>query len=214
MLAEKGSLHAKNCTRMYVQGGKGPKVGGLALGVLSRLLTVLRLLYTADAADYRVAVQRWFRRSHDRGPRRRGRRWFPLSCFFFFRAWLRAVEWPKNFCVHCWEACTQHRCCRRLEADEEDEVSGWASQLCLWSLNPATAFRSITQQVRSVILTSGTLSPLDSFASEVCTGCGCPAFPGFLVCFDATLPYKGNPSPLCAWRSWAPSSGRGSRRRT
>jgi hypothetical protein len=59
---------------MRAQGGKGPKVGGLALGVLSRLLTVLRLLYTADAADYRVAVQRWFRRSNDRGPRRRGRR--------------------------------------------------------------------------------------------------------------------------------------------
>lgn len=59
---------------MHAQGKEGPKVGGLALGVLSRLLTVLRLLYASDAGDYRVAVQRWFRRSNERGPRRRGRR--------------------------------------------------------------------------------------------------------------------------------------------
>lgn len=55
-------------------------------------------------------------------------------------------------------------------AEDEDEVSGWVSQLCLWSLNPATAFRSISEQVRSVILTSGTLSPLESFASEARPG--------------------------------------------
>jgi hypothetical protein len=104
-------------------------------------------------------------------------------------------------------------CCCRLEADEEDEVSGWASQLCLWSLNPATAFRSISQQVRSVILTSGTLSPLDSFASEVCNGC-------FRADYQAAPTVFFGPASAikalseCAWRSWAPSSGRASRRRT
>ena len=74
-----------------MQGGrKAPRAGGLALGVLSRLLTVLRLLYMADAADYRVAIQRWFRRSSDRGaPRRRGRR-----CSF----WGFRVE---HFCGFC-----------------------------------------------------------------------------------------------------------------
>ena len=39
--------------------------------------------------------------------------------------------------------------------------------MCLWSLNPAVAFRSVSESVRSVILASGTLSPLGSFASEV-----------------------------------------------
>ena len=52
-------------------------------------------------------------------------------------------------------------------AQEEDESSGWQVQLCLWSLNPAVAFRSVSEAVRSVILASGTLSPLGSFASEV-----------------------------------------------
>ncbi len=54
---------------------------------------------------------------------------------------------------------------------EEDESSGWVCQLCLWSLNPAVAFQLISQQARSIILTSGTLSPLDSFASEVRSPC-------------------------------------------
>ena len=49
----------------------------------------------------------------------------------------------------------------------DDETSGWVVQLCLWSLNPAVAFRSVSESVRSVILASGTLSPLGSFASEV-----------------------------------------------
>ena len=45
--------------------------------------------------------------------------------------------------------------------------SGWAVQLCLWSLNPAVAFKELTDKARCVILTSGTLAPTDSFASEV-----------------------------------------------
>ena len=55
----------------------------------------------------------------------------------------------------------------RRHADEDDESSGWVVQMCLWSLNPAVAFRSVSDAVRSVILASGTLSPLGSFATEV-----------------------------------------------
>ena len=40
-------------------------------------------------------------------------------------------------------------------------------QMCLWCLNPAVAFWEVHHKARSVVLTSGTLSPLDSFASEV-----------------------------------------------
>jgi hypothetical protein len=57
--------------------GKAAKVGGFPLGVLSRLLTVLRLLYASDGNDYRLAVQRWWRTAtpmHGEG-RRRGRRY-------------------------------------------------------------------------------------------------------------------------------------------
>ena len=40
---------------------------------------------------------------------------------------------------------------------------------CLWCMNPAVAFRSAVTTARSVILTSGTLAPVDSFASELAT---------------------------------------------
>jgi Rad3-related DNA helicase len=46
-------------------------------------------------------------------------------------------------------------------------------QLSLWCMNPGCAFREIGQKARSVIVTSGTLSPMISFASEL----GIP-FPG------------------------------------
>ena len=41
--------------------------------------------------------------------------------------------------------------------------------LCFWCLNPAVAFTRLAKSARSIILTSGTLSPLDSFASELGT---------------------------------------------
>lgn len=47
--------------------------------------------------------------------------------------------------------------------------SGPAPILCLWSMNPAVAFRPLVSSARSLILTSGTLSPLKAFASEL--GC-------------------------------------------
>jgi len=41
--------------------------------------------------------------------------------------------------------------------------------LGLWCMNPAIGFKTIASISRSVILTSGTLDPLDSFASELST---------------------------------------------
>eukprot|EP01028_Stygiella_incarcerata_P003268 TRINITY_DN1642_c0_g1_i1.p1 TRINITY_DN1642_c0_g1~~TRINITY_DN1642_c0_g1_i1.p1 ORF type:complete len:1278 (+),score=391.88 TRINITY_DN1642_c0_g1_i1:69-3902(+) len=38
---------------------------------------------------------------------------------------------------------------------------------CLWCMNPQVAFEPISSACRSVILTSGTLSPMDSFSSEL-----------------------------------------------
>lgn len=42
-------------------------------------------------------------------------------------------------------------------------------EILFWCLNPGVIFRPISTRARSVILTSGTLSPLDSFASELQT---------------------------------------------
>ncbi|KAG5192615.1 helicase C-terminal domain-containing protein [Tribonema minus] len=38
---------------------------------------------------------------------------------------------------------------------------------CLWCLSASVCFEEIAEQARSVVLTSGTLSPMDSFASEL-----------------------------------------------
>lgn len=43
----------------------------------------------------------------------------------------------------------------------------WSHRLCFWCLNPAVAFAPVEAATHSIILTSGTLSPLDSFASEL-----------------------------------------------
>ncbi|OQR99946.1 hypothetical protein ACHHYP_03880 [Achlya hypogyna] len=42
-------------------------------------------------------------------------------------------------------------------------------KMCLWCLHAGVAFADITAQVRSVVLTSGTLSPMTSFADELGT---------------------------------------------
>lgn len=46
---------------------------------------------------------------------------------------------------------------------------GWELKMCIWCLNAAVAFSDVVQQARSVILTSGTLSPMESFAGELGT---------------------------------------------
>ncbi|KAL2918010.1 hypothetical protein HK105_202424 [Polyrhizophydium stewartii] len=45
----------------------------------------------------------------------------------------------------------------------------WVYAFSFWCLNPAVIFREIASLTRSVILTSGTLSPLQSFSSELGT---------------------------------------------
>ncbi|KAL3657099.1 hypothetical protein V7S43_018012 [Phytophthora oleae] len=46
----------------------------------------------------------------------------------------------------------------------------WDLKMCIWCLNAAVAFSDIASQARSVILTSGTLSPMESFAGELGVG--------------------------------------------
>ncbi|CAH0473112.1 unnamed protein product [Peronospora belbahrii] len=43
----------------------------------------------------------------------------------------------------------------------------WTLKMCVWCLNAAVAFSDVASQARSVILTSGTLSPMESFAGEL-----------------------------------------------
>ncbi|MEW5316785.1 MAG: hypothetical protein WDW38_008135 [Sanguina aurantia] len=43
----------------------------------------------------------------------------------------------------------------------------FAVQLCLWTMSPAVVFAPLAAKTHSVVLTSGTLSPLESFAGEL-----------------------------------------------
>ncbi|KAI8974372.1 hypothetical protein BDB01DRAFT_844883 [Pilobolus umbonatus] len=43
----------------------------------------------------------------------------------------------------------------------------WTLKLGFWCMNPGIIFQELTNDTRSVILTSGTLSPLDTFSSEL-----------------------------------------------
>lgn len=49
----------------------------------------------------------------------------------------------------------------------DDAQSPVVVKLAIWCLNPAVAFAELAAQSHSIILTSGTLSPIVSFASEV-----------------------------------------------
>ncbi len=56
----------------------------------------------------------------------------------------------------------------RGEAVVGDRQNPASFTLCFWCLNPAVAFAKLASSARSsIILTSDTLSPLDSFASEL-----------------------------------------------
>nr|DAD46536.1 TPA_asm: hypothetical protein HUJ06_016473 [Nelumbo nucifera] len=54
-----------------------------------------------------------------------------------------------------------------VKRDAGHASSGWTYSLSLWCLNPAVVFKEIADLSMSVILTSGTLSPMGSFSSEL-----------------------------------------------
>ncbi|CAK9325115.1 unnamed protein product [Citrullus colocynthis] len=56
---------------------------------------------------------------------------------------------------------------RYVKRDPGKAFGGWTLTLSLWCLNPAVVFRDIGDLSLSVILTSGTLSPMNSFSSEL-----------------------------------------------
>ncbi|EYU43539.1 hypothetical protein MIMGU_mgv1a020299mg, partial [Erythranthe guttata] len=54
-----------------------------------------------------------------------------------------------------------------LQRFVKKDEGGWTTTFNLWCLNPAVVFKSIAESSQSVILTSGTLSPLNTFSSEL-----------------------------------------------
>lgn len=74
-------------------------------------------------------------------------------------------------CQNCTASRTSCMFCRgrgrQVQQGSGEAVSQWGVALCLWCLNPAVVFKSLSEAARCVLLTSGTLSPLDSFSGEL-----------------------------------------------
>ncbi|KAL4443214.1 hypothetical protein ABPG75_010969 [Micractinium tetrahymenae] len=128
------------------QGGEAPagppkdtavRVGAPALGVMSRLIQVVRMLHQVSddgARDYRLVVQRQY-------------------------------ESEPSLTVGRYKSKG-----RGGEDDGTDTFPpGFVFKTCLWSMNPAVAFKPVADAAHSVVLTSGTLAPLEGFASELGT---------------------------------------------
>ncbi|CEP10455.1 hypothetical protein [Parasitella parasitica] len=56
---------------------------------------------------------------------------------------------------------------RRRNKDQDRQQSLWVHKIGFWCLSPAIVFQDMCEKTHSVILTSGTLSPLNTFASEL-----------------------------------------------
>ncbi|GAB2300458.1 hypothetical protein Dimus_034500 [Dionaea muscipula] len=54
-----------------------------------------------------------------------------------------------------------------VKREAGNDSGSWTHTLSLWCLHPAVIFRDIADQSLSVILTSGTLAPMNSFSSEL-----------------------------------------------
>jgi len=54
-----------------------------------------------------------------------------------------------------------------MKSPFQNSRTQWEVKACFWSMNPSIAFRDMSKNCRSVILTSGTLSPLKSFEAEL-----------------------------------------------
>ena len=55
----------------------------------------------------------------------------------------------------------------RKKQKRRGKAKGSMYKFCLWCMNPAVAFEDIAEKTHSIVLASGTLSPLESFATEL-----------------------------------------------
>ncbi|WIA10207.1 hypothetical protein OEZ85_010410 [Tetradesmus obliquus] len=140
---------------------KSPKAGGPALGCVSSLLTVLRLMY----GNYSEAPPQ--QQQQQQQPEVDPATGQPLQA----KCLAPAGDYVPDYrlAVQMWVPREQSkpRGGRRGAFEAAPSSSRWGLALCLWCLNPAVVFRSLSEVARSVLLTSGTLSPLDSFSGEL-----------------------------------------------
>eukprot|EP00775_Hariotina_reticulata_P010851 gene10851-11005_t len=165
-----------------------PGAGGAALGCMSQLLTTLRLLYGtySEAAPLPVdQLQPLPSASNSAGPPAAAALRAP-GALTAGSASTSSEQQPAakqsahvakgssiadyRLAVQKWVPRDGQRFRgrgRQMQQGEGAAVSQWGVALCLWCLNPAVVFKSLSEAARCVLLTSGTLSPLDSFSGEL-----------------------------------------------
>jgi DNA repair helicase Rad3 len=53
------------------------------------------------------------------------------------------------------------------ETEKSESSTKWSTSIGFWCMNPSVSFKNMCRGTHSIILTSGTLSPMNSFASEL-----------------------------------------------
>ena len=124
-----------------------PKIHTKTMNTMEGFLTVLSYLYMKDMRyrdDFRVALiktqsrKQWTPNRSSRGAKQQKG---------FMGSWLNKSSVSN--------------------VESNTSVLGSTISLNFWCLNPAVVFEDLKQQTRSIVLTSGTLSPMTSFSSEL-----------------------------------------------
>ena len=116
------------------------------MNAMEGFITVLNYLYTKDMRhrdDFRIALvktqsrKQWTPNKGARGAKQKG----------FMGNWLNKSSTSNEI--------------------SNDTMLANTLSLNFWCLNPAVVFEDLKEQTRSIVLTSGTLSPMVSFSSEL-----------------------------------------------
>ena len=124
-----------------------PKIHTKTMNIIEGFLTVLQYLYMKDMRhrdDFRVALIRTQSKKH----------WTP-------NRGSKGAKQQKSS-IGGWLS-------KSTSSNDESNnlVFGTTVSVNFWCLNPAVVFEDLKDQARSIVLTSGTLSPMTSFSSEL-----------------------------------------------
>lgn len=165
---------------------KMTRVGAAALGIMSRLIQVIRMVYQCSddgSRDFRLVAQCMHRSMHGSGAFQSNKK--PMEISFEDDAMkienLESCSIKNNSNSHPVSHGSmgsqrdisphangsQSKRNKAALSTVNATASEYAVVFSLWCLNPSVAFRQVANPAHSIILASGTLAPLDSFASEL-----------------------------------------------
>ncbi|KAG6736597.1 hypothetical protein POTOM_060536 [Populus tomentosa] len=116
-------------------------------------------------SDFQLALRRYVKRD---GSYKESSTWYSLKAFCFKLYLVNSMRLLSKFCcVPTLPDAALKESNDNTLATVAEKAGDWTCTLSLWCLNPAVVFKDIADLSLSVILTSGTLSPMNSFSSEL-----------------------------------------------